>query len=104
MAKRTEKDFLEWTRSLNFYCGEARYNQFSGAHVIVADPAGSDETRDLVVNLSGSDDEALRSAKLLNEKYNDGDIWLAFNDDPALAMLLLVTEIRQYYFEVLNND
>jgi hypothetical protein len=104
MSMKTEKDFLEWLYGASFYHGTTRYGQFPGYHIFVTRYDSDDELRQLVDDLEGGDVEALDAGYKLAEMQKIGEIWLAYNDNPAVAMIHLVAQIRGYYFNILNKD
>jgi hypothetical protein len=105
MSDRTEKDFLEWLYAGSpFYIGSVRYGQFPGLFMIVAQYGfASDELKELVDDLEGGDYEAIEAGQKLAKMEVDGDIWLAADDDPEIAMKKIMEKIRKYYFEVLHK-
>lgn len=103
MSQRTEKDFFDWLYGASFYHGTTRYGQFGGRHVFATKYDESEELRDLLDDLEGGDFEAIQAGIKIQKMYDNKEIWMAYNDNPAIAMTDLVNQIRFYYFNVLNK-
>lgn len=98
-----ESDFVEWSTGICFYHGHSRYAQFPGEHVFAAMYDFNYGLRDLLDCLSGGDNEAIDASHEIQAMADRGEIWLAYNDNPATAMQELYDKIRNYYFNVLNK-
>lgn len=102
---RTKKNFFDWLYGCKIYYGITRYGQFNGNHVFVTNYSEDDELRTLVNNLeANSTIEALNAAQKLRDLVNKEEIWMAYNDDPRIAMKELIDNIEHFYFDVLNKN
>ena len=100
---KTENHFLHWLYGASFYHGTTRYGQFSGCHVFATSYDPDDDLRALLDNLEGGDEVALDAGRKLSDLQKHNNIWMAWNDNPTVAMMLLVDQLRVYYFAVLNG-
>ena len=99
-----ESDFIEWLYGVSFYHGTTRYGQFPGNHVFVAKYDSIDyDLRELLDDMEGGDNEGVDAGFKIQAMADRGEIWLAYNDNPATAMQELYDKIRDYYFNVLNK-
>lgn len=97
MKEYSEKEFMEFLKHYYFYYGQARYSQFNGWHIIGACNGYECEYREAFNNLDSHDQEALDASSYLSKEVEDGNIFIASDDNPVLAMIKLVDKIREYY-------
>lgn len=98
---RTEEDFLEWLVGCRFYTGYCRHGQFGGYGHFIATCYDEDEHLGLLVDdLSGGDLEAIDAP----DKIIKTAKWYSNHKNPEVAMSDIVSQMRNYYFLVLNKD
>jgi hypothetical protein len=97
---KKEADFLEWLSGARFYTGYCRYGQIGRyGHFVACNYDESEELGLLVDDLSGGDVEALDAPDKIFKICR----WHQTDKNPALAMMLVICDMRDYYFNVLNN-
>ena len=99
-----EKYFLHWLYGATFYHGTTRYGQFPGYHVFATRYCEDDDLQELLNDLEGADDVALEAGRELTRLEQKNDIWMAYHDNPGIAMTELTQILRNYYFNVLNKE
>ena len=101
---RDKKDFFNWLYGCKIYHSTTRYGQFNGNHVFATSYNENNNLKELLDNLESYDAEALDAASKLVDLINKREIWLAYDDDPRIAMIKLIEDIEIYYFSILNKE
>ena len=105
MAIRTEADFFEWLSAAIFYIGYNRYGYTWGHGFMVATRYSDDAVlADAVDTLSAGDYDASEARDVIVNAIKTRDVWCAVNENPAIAMNVVVEAIKDYYFNVLNKE